>query len=80
MGTLPDAADSGVAIRMKYFDVISAASMDDHRLGLADIEESSRNTRSARTWFHFLANRSNSRCSATANGVDTDRAYETKTS
>ena len=72
--TYSDAADSGVTIKMKYRAELSADSMVDHKPAFADIDESSRNTRTARTWFHFLANRSSSRCRSMANGVDTDRA------
>ena len=47
--------------------------MDDQRAGLADIDASSRKTRTARSRFHGLANRSTATCRSVASVVDARR-------
>src|SRR5688572_1488174 len=75
-----DAAASGEASKIRNRELPSACSILGHRLGVADNEVSSRNTRSARRRYHGLPSRCITDCSAAATGLSLAWLYETKAS
>ncbi len=68
-----DAAAAGLVSRISHSALTSADSMAGHSAVLADMVASSRKIRTARSWYHGLANRSTAVWSAAAKGAEARR-------